>query len=155
MNKKIFICGRIYDLATASKIEERIQKRVDKITIDPDSGNPNQRLVTFSMEVTALANNTEADIEFTFARNNMFAREGINPDFINDSDAMLIMGMDGKFQPPVMWEMVEPFAFGRYHIPIFEFVPAYTESAKALGASEIKGIQIESTKTELKLKIRV
>ncbi len=155
MNKKIFICGKVYELTTTNTAvtAKKIQKRVDLICNDPE--NPDQRLVEFSMQVTPMPNNADLDIEFTFTRNNMFAKDGVNPELINDSDAMLIMGMDGKFQPPVMWDSVERFAFGRYHVPIFEFVPAYTGTAQVKGASEIKGLQIESSKTELKFKIRV
>lgn len=157
MSSKIFICGRTYDLATndTETIEKRIQKRVDRITCDPDSENPNQRFVEFSMQVAPLPDCSALNIELTFIRNNPFAKEGVNPELINDADAKLIMGMDGHFKPAVMWNLVEPFAFGRYHVPLSEFVHAYVNSAEAKGVSEITGLQIESTKTELKLKIKV
>ncbi len=154
MNKRIFICGKVYELTATNTAAtaKKIQKRVDKICNDPDT--PDQRLVNFSLQVTQLPNN-EQDIEFIFARNNMLAKVGSNPELINDSDAMLMMGIDGKFKPAVMWNLVEQFAFGRYHVPIFEFIPAYAETAQALNAADIIGMQIDSTKTELKLKIRI
>ncbi|MFI3317339.1 MAG: hypothetical protein SNF93_07205 [Rikenellaceae bacterium] len=155
MSKKIFICGRVYDLSAhkPTTIEKRIQKRIDKITCDPDEQTG--RLINFSMKVTPIAESPDYDVEFTFARNNLFAKEGVNPDFLNDSDGQFMMGMDGRFRPPVMWNMVQPFTPGRYDIPLSEFVYAYAKSAKALEASEIIGLQIESSKKELKLKIRV
>ncbi len=157
MSKKLFICGKVYELTTnnTAATAKKIQKRVDRIICDPDSEHPNQRLINFSLQVTPIAESTDYDIEFTFLRNNLFAKEGVNPELINDCDGQLLMGMDGRFKPPVMWDSVQPFAFSRYHIPLSEFVYAYAESAKALGASEIVGLQIESSKTELKLKIRV
>lgn len=151
MSKKIFICGKVYDLTVQNQatIEQKIQKRVDAICNDPD--NADERLVSFHLDVDWVT----LDIKFVFQRNNLFAKEGTNPEFINDSDGQLLMGMDGRFKPPVMWDLVEPFAPSRYHIPLSEFVYAYVESAQKLGAADIIGLQIESSKTELKLKIRV
>ncbi len=156
MNKKIFICGKVYELTAGNQtaIEKKIQKQVDKMTIDPD-GYSSERIITFKMNVNSLANNTDADIEFIFERNNFFAHYGINPELINDSDAMIAMGMNGKFRPAVMWQFVEYFAPSRYNIPLLEFVPAYAGTADKLGASKVMGMEINSTESEFKLKIRV
>ena len=151
MSKKIFICGKIYDLATQTtkQLETKIQKRIDKmLENETESG---ERLVALRLNIDETTN----EITLTFHRNNLFAKVGKNPELINDSDAQLIMGLDGKFIPPVMWDYTEPFAFNRYHVPLYEFVPAYVGSASQLGASELKGLQIESTKTELTLKIKI
>ncbi len=156
MSKKIFICGKTYEITANNCVAtcKAIQKHINKICNDPEN-YPNEDLLTLDIEFTEMHNTGEFDIIFTFKRINLFAKNGINPELINDSDGMLIMGMDGKFNPPVKWELVEPFAYGRYHIPISEFAPAYAGTAEAMGASKIKGLQIESSQDEFKLRIRI
>lgn len=156
MTKKIFICGKIYEINTdnCGTIHEKLQNHICRLCNDPD--NPNENLINLRLDFAKLSGNNDCDITFIFSRINMFAKSGVNPELINDSDGQLLIGLlDGTFKPPVMWDLVKPFASSRYHIPLSEFVYAYVESAKALGASEIIGLQIESSKTELKLKIRV
>ncbi|MFI3259333.1 MAG: hypothetical protein R3Y16_04475 [Rikenellaceae bacterium] len=155
MTKKIFICGKVYEINTQNCgiIHERLQNHIYRLCNDPD--NPNENLVNLRLYFAKLSGNNDCDITFVFSRINMFAKSGVNPEFINDSDGQLLMGMDGRFKPPVMWELVKPFASSRYHIPLSEFAYAYVESAKVLGASEIIGLQIESNRTELKLKINI
>ncbi|MFR9533073.1 MAG: hypothetical protein SNG20_07325 [Rikenellaceae bacterium] len=156
MKKTIFICGKIYEISANNCVAtcKAIQKHINKICNDPDNDH-NEDLVTLDIEFTEMRDTGEFDITFTFKRINLFASNGVNPRLVNDSDGQLIMGMDGKFAPPVKWEFVEPFAYGRYNIPIFEFAPAYAGTAEAMGASEIKGMQVESSRDEFKLRIRV
>ncbi len=154
MDKKIFICGKTYELTAQNHAAtaKKIQRRVDRMCSDPDTG---KRLVTFSMQVTPVPESDEHDIDFIFGRNNFCAIVGSNPESINDSDAMLIMGMDGRFQPPMKWQSAQYFAPMRYHVKLLDFMYAYAGTATALKATSVIGMQVDSTKTELRLKIRV
>ncbi len=156
MKKKILICGNNYEISANNcvAVAKSIQKHIDKICNDPN--NPNERLVDLSLDLLEKSNGEELDITFTFDRNNLFAKNGTNPDFINDSDGMLIMGMGGHYSPPLLWEYVQPIgSTNRYNIPISEFVYAYAESVKESGATELKGIRIESSKTKFVLEISI
>ncbi|MFI3331859.1 MAG: hypothetical protein SNH07_00485 [Rikenellaceae bacterium] len=154
MTKKIYICGKVYEIDAVSCVAvcKKIQKHIDRICNDPDNGNVN--FVTLSLDYTEPAKDGEpVEITFTFKRNNLFAKNGVNPELINDSDGQLIMGMGRNYTPPVLWEYVKPFGINRYHIPLEEFAYAYEESVKEVGATEIQGMRIESSKSEFSMSI--
>ncbi len=156
MSKKIFICGKVYEINAESCVAvcKKIQKHINNICDDPDTGNEN--LVTLCVDYTEPAKDDEpVEITFKFKRNNLFAKNGVNPELINDSDGELIMGMGGNYTPPVMWEYVKPIVTHRYHIPHDEFVYAYSESVKEVGATELKGLRIESSRTEFSMSILI
>ncbi len=147
MNPKVFICGKIYNLATTTikQIESYVQRRIDNAL---ETEYSSERLVTFSL----ITDPDFKKVELHFKRGNWLGVYGHNPDFVNDSDAKLVCGLlDGSFKLPIMWQLIEPIAPGRYNLPLFELVSCYSDSSDYLGADKLKGMSIDSSEDEFVL----
>lgn len=147
---KIFVCGKVYDMSALSvdKIEKRVQNRINRAL---ESEFCDEQLVTFSLKT----DKKNRKIDYHFRRINLFAKYGHNPDFVNDSDAQLVCGLfNGSFKLPVMWQFVDYFAPGRYYVSLLEFVDSFASSAFDLGADQIEGMAVDSTKDEFILRLK-
>ena len=128
MKKKIFVMGKVYDLAKQEicEIENEVQKDLDKFS----AGG-----IRFKIDITS-----EKTLELIFTRQ---YRDG-EIDWLNyDSktiyctDARIITGhgFDG-FRVPVYWGGV-PYGYP-FFMPKEEFVSCYKKSAIKLGGSRLK-----------------
>ena len=134
MKKKIFVMGKVYDLAKQkiSEIENEIQTDLDKFS----SGG-----IGFKINITS-----EKTLDLIFTRQ---YRDG-EIDWLNyDSktiyctDAKIITGhgFDG-FRVPVYWGGV-PYGY-LFFMPKEEFIECYKKSAIKLGGSRLKFAEINT-----------
>lgn len=141
MMKKIFLVAKVYEMepATIMSIQHEIQNDLDRFT--------NGRRVVFS-----ITNPAENELEFTFHRTSSLNL--VEDDMINSVDALAITG-DGldSFRMP---EPLPSAPFGNYFntfISIDDFIDCYKKSARKLGASRMKDINLEITPEYVKLKL--
>ena len=141
MMKKIFLVAKVYEMepATIMSIQHEIQNDLDRFT--------NGRRVVFS-----ITNPAENELEFTFNRTSSLNL--VEDGMINSVDALAITG-DGldNFSMP---EPLPSAPFGSYFntfIGIDDFIDCYKKSARKMGASRIKDINLEITPEYVKLKL--
>lgn len=141
MMKKIFLVAKVYEMepATIMSIQHEIQNDLDRFT--------NGRRVVFS-----ITNPAENELEFTFNRTSSLNL--VEDGMINSVDALAITG-DGldNFSMP---EPLPSAPFGSYFntfIGIDDFIDCYKKSARKLGASRMKNINLETTPEYVKLKL--
>lgn len=141
MMKKIFLVAKVYEMepATIMSIQHEIQNDLDRFT--------NGRRVVFS-----ITNPAENELEFTFHRTSSLNL--VEDDMINSVDALAITG-DGldSFRMP---EPLPSAPFGNYFntfISIDDFIDCYKKSARKLGTSRMKDINLEITPEYVKLKL--
>lgn len=141
MKKKIFLVAKVYEMepATIMNVQQEIQNDLDRFT--------NGRRVVLS-----ITNPAENELEFTFNRTSSLnlVEEGK----INSADAWAITGdgLDGFKMP----EPLPSAPFGSYFntfIGIDDFIDCYKKSARKMGASRIKDINLEITPEYVKLKL--
>lgn len=141
MKKKIFLVAKVYEMepATIMNVQQEIQNYLDRFT--------NGRRVVLS-----ITNPAENELEFTFNRTSSLnlVEEGK----INSADAWAITGdgLDGFKMP----EPLPSAPFGSYFntfIGIDDFIDCYKKSARKMGASRIKDINLEITPEYVKLKL--
>lgn len=141
MKKKIFLVVKVYEMepATIMNVQQEIQNDLDRFT--------NGRRVVLS-----ITNPAENELEFTFNRTSSLnlVEEGK----INSADAWAITGdgLDGFKMP----EPLPSAPFGSYFntfIGIDDFIDCYKKSARKMGASRIKDINLEITPEYVKLKL--
>lgn len=138
--KKIYVAGKVYDLATMSTkdIMPDVQNR-----LDAHYGND---YLKFYMSVWK----NEVTITFLRRYNEWYHPEETNNIFCADMDLITGRGIDG-FEVPCMWPM-PPFGYP-FSTGIEEFITCYKESAKELGASKMKNIKIEHSESHLNVKL--
>lgn len=143
--KKIFVMGKVYDMITVTiaEIEKAVQEDLDSF-VGKDKvefklytlGNVAAMFFNRHLEYSALGTNPEKDI--------------------NAADALIITGegYNGFKMPSPLPPM--PY-LGRiiYNLDQSEFLEAYKESAKALGASKIKDSWLEVRPDSIVLRVQV
>ena len=150
MEKKIYVHNKVYDLNTISteKIMSEVQKKINTIWEDPETSEVH---VSFDLTIDEEAEK----VIMHYKRANIFARQGTDAEYINDIDALLMAGLRNRYTGlPVMWTQVKAFGpslHGRYDVEMEDFKYAYTESALKRGASKIKDIHVECTRTDISL----
>lgn len=141
MKKKIFLVAKVYEMesATLASVQQEIQNDLNRFT--------NGHRIVFSV-----ANPKENEFEFTFHRTSSLnlVEEGM----INTVDALAITG-DGldNFSMP---EPLPSAPFGSHFntfISIDDFIDCYKKSARKLGASRMKDINLEITPEYVKMKL--
>ena len=141
MKKKIFLVGKVYDLSTISvqKIIDDVQSRLDT--------HYGKGCCAFSINVWK----EEKEVTINFWRN---YKDSYNTDdksiFCADMDLITGRGIEG-FAVPYMWPTV-PFGYP-FSTGIDDFIPCYKKSAKELGASRMKDIQISHNKHNLNVRL--
>ena len=141
MKKKIFLVGKVYDLSTISvqKIIDDVQSRLD--------AHYGKGCCVFSIYVWK----EEKEVTINFWRN---YKDSYNTDdksiFCADMDLITGRGIEG-FAVPYMWPTV-PFGY-LFSTGIDDFIPCYKKSAKELGASRMKDIQISHNKHNLNVRL--
>ena len=140
MKKKIFLTGKVYDLATisAQDIKTDVQNRLDT---HHGEGYYIFRISTDGNEVI---------INFFRGYNDWCHPENKTNIFCADMDLITGRGIDG-FEVPSMWPTA-PFGYP-FCTGIDEFVACYKESAKKLGASRMKDIMITHSKNNLNVRL--
>lgn len=141
MKKKIFLVAKVYEMesATLASVQQEIQNDLDRFT--------NGRRVVLS-----ITNPAENELEFTFNRTSSLNL--VEDGMINSVDALAMTG-DGldNFRMP---EPLPSAPFGSYFntfIGIDDFIDCYKKSARKLGASRMKDINLEITPEYVKLKL--
>lgn len=139
--KKIFLVAKVYEMesATLASVQQEIQNDLDRFT--------NGRRVVLS-----ITNPAENELEFTFNRTSSLNL--VEDGMINSVDALAMTG-DGldNFRMP---EPLPSAPFGSYFntfIGIDDFIDCYKKSARKLGASRMKDINLEITPEYVKLKL--
>ncbi len=139
--KKIFLVAKVYEMepATLMSVQQEIQNDLDRFT--------NGRRVVLS-----ITNPAENELEFTFNRTSSLNL--VEDGMINSVDALAMTG-DGldNFRMP---EPLPSAPFGSYFntfIGIDDFIDCYKKSARKLGASRMKNINLETTPEYVKLKL--
>ncbi len=141
MKKKIFLTGKVYDLATISTqdIQTDVQNRLD--------AHYGKGCCIFSINVWK----EEKEVTINFWRN---YKGSYNTDdksiFCADMDLITGRGIEG-FAVPYMWPTV-PFGYP-FSTGIDDFIPCYKKSAKKLGASRMKDIMITHSKNNLNVRL--
>lgn len=141
--KKIFVMGKVYTVTETniSEIEKSVQKNIDDCT-----GNDKVKFKFHTLgNVTAMF----------FYRGVDYSVLGANPEKdIIDADAFLLTGhgYNGFFMP-------EPFptVSGGYSYSMLQtdFLDAYRESAKILGASKIRDFWLEINSNMIVLRVQM
>ena len=141
MKKKIFLVGKVYDLSTIS-----VQKIIDDVQCRLDA-HYGKGCCVFSINVWK----EEKEVTINFWRN---YKDSYNTDdksiFCADMDLITGRGIEG-FAVPYMWPTV-PFGY-LFSTGIDDFIPCYKKSAKELGASRMKDIQISHNKHNLNVRL--
>ena len=141
MKKKNFLVGKVYDLSTISvqKIIDDVQSRLD--------AHYGRGCCVFSINVWK----EEKEVTINFWRN---YKGSYNTDdksiFCADMDLITGRGIEG-FAVPYMWPTV-PFGYP-FSTGIDDFIPCYKKSAKELGASRMKDIQISHNEHNLNVRL--
>ena len=141
MKKKLFLVTEVYDLNTVTEEDIRIdvQSRLD--------AHYGKGCCVFSINVWK----EEKEVTINFWRN---YKGSYNTDdksiFCADMDLITGRGIEG-FAVPYMWPTV-PFGYP-FSTGIDDFIPCYKKSAKELGASRMKDIQISHNEHNLNVRL--
>lgn len=133
MNKKIFLCGRVYDLNTLSelKIQEDIQKRIDIFY-----GGQNKGLATVKIENEQISIEVLRHFEDSVPSHISYGEDSI---FCIDSDLLLGNGIEES----VLVEKPQCVGFGYlYSWPVREFLDLYKKNCKLLGIPKPKTVNV-------------
>ena len=142
MKKKVFLVGKVYDLATIStqNIQTDVQSRLD--------AHYGSGCIIFKINVWKQSK--EVTINFWRNYNEWYHPENKTNIFCADMDLITGRGING-FQVPCMWPTA-PFGYP-FSTGIDEFITCYKESAKELGASRMKDIAITHDKDNLNVRL--
>lgn len=142
MKKKVFLVGKVYDLATIStqNIQTDVQSRLD--------AHYGSGCIIFKINVWKQSK--EVTINFWRNYNEWYHSENKTNIFCADMDLITGRGING-FQVPCMWPTA-PFGYP-FSTGIDEFITCYKESAKELGASRMKDIAITHDKDNLNVRL--
>ena len=142
MKKKVFLVGKVYDLATIStqNIQTDVQSRLD--------AHYGSGCIIFKINVWKQSK--EVTINFWRNYNEWYHPENKTNIFCADMDLITGRGING-FQVPCMWP-IAPFGYP-FSTGIDEFITCYKESAKELGASRMKDIMITHSKDNLNVRL--
>lgn len=142
MKKKVFLVGKVYDLATIStqNIQTDVQSRLD--------AHYGSGCIIFKINVWKQSK--EVTINFWRNYNEWYHPENKTNIFCADMDLITGRGING-FQVPCMWPTA-PFGYP-FSTGIDEFITCYKESAKELGASRMKDIMIEHSEKNLNVRL--
>ena len=142
MKKKVFLVGKVYDLATIStqNIQTDVQSRLD--------AHYGSGCIIFKINVWKQSK--EVTINFWRNYNDWYHPENKTNIFCADMDLITGRGING-FQVPCMWPTA-PFGYP-FSTGIDEFITCYKESAKELGASRMKDIMITHDKDNLNVRL--
>ena len=142
MKKKVFLVGKVYDLATIStqNIQTDVQSRLD--------AHYGSGCIIFKINVWKQSK--EVTINFWRNYNEWYHPENKTNIFCADMDLITGRGING-FQVPCMWP-TSPFGYP-FSTGIDEFITCYKESAKELGASRMKDIMITHNKDSLNVRL--
>ena len=142
MKKKVFLVGKVYDLATIStqNIQTDVQSRLD--------AHYGSGCIIFKINVWKQSK--EVTINFWRNYNEWYHPEETDNIFCADMDLITGRGIDG-FEVPCMWPTA-PFGYP-FSTGIDEFVACYKESAKELGASRMKDIHIGHCEKNLNVRL--
>ena len=141
MKKKVFLAGKLYDLATIStqNIQTDVQSRLD--------AHYGSGCIIFKINVWKQSK----EVTINFWRN---YKDSYNTDsksiFCADMDLITGRGING-FQVPCMWPTV-PFGY-LFSLELDDFITCYKKSAKKLGASRMKDIMITHDKDNLNVRL--
>ena len=140
MNKTIYVAGKVYDLTTMSsqEIQDDVQSKLDN--------HLGKDHVIFRISVCE----NEVIINFWRSYNECYHPEERNNIFCPDMDLITGRGIDG-FTVPCIWPTA-PFGY-LFSTGIQDFIPCYKKSAKVLGASRMKDIQIRHSENNLNLRL--
>ena len=150
MNKKIFICGQVYDLSVITDLELRndIQGRINEYY----KCHSDRFLVDVKIE--------EGQVEIVLYRRYKEDIDSILPydTYFNDEhnifciDSDLLLGRD--FKDSLLVKDPGGVGFGYYYSwPVSEFIQLYKDNCKSLKASIPKKIEFEGDKRHIKLSI--
>lgn len=142
MKKQIFLVGKVYDLSkvTVQEIKDDVQNRLD--------AHYGKGCIVFTLNVDKQAK--EVIINFWRSYNEWYHPKETNNIFCADMDLITGRGIEG-FAVPYMWPTV-PFGYP-FSTGIDDFIPCYKKSAKKLGASRMKDIQISHNEHNLNVRL--
>ena len=142
MNKTIYVAGKVYDLSTTT-----VQEIIDDVQSRLDTYYGKNR-IRFTLNVDKQAK--EVIINFWRSYKEGYHPEERNNIFCLDMDLITGRGIEG-FQVPYMWPTA-PFGY-LFSTGIEDFIPCYKKSAKVLGGSRMKDIQIKHSENNLNLRL--
>lgn len=140
--KKVFLVGKVYEMepATIMSVQQEIQNVFDCIIEE-------ERRVVF-----AVCSPAENVFEFTFNRTSL--QNLVEEGKINSADADTITGTGlNGFMMPVPYPSAPFGSHFNTFIGIDDFIDCYKKSARKLGASRMKNINLEITPEYVKLKL--
>ena len=142
MKKQIFLVGKVYDLSkvTVQEIKDDVQNRLD--------AHYGKGCIVFTLNVDKQAK--EVIINFWRSYNEWYHPKETNNIFCADMDLITGRGIEG-FAVPYMWPTA-PFGYP-FSTGIDDFIPCYKKSAKKLGASRMKDIQISHNEHNLNVRL--
>jgi hypothetical protein len=142
MKKQIFLVGKVYDLSkvTVQEIKDDVQNRLD--------AHYGKGCIVFTLNVDKQAK--EVIINFWRSYNEWYHPKETNNIFCADMDLITGRGIEG-FAVPYMWPTA-PFGYP-FSTGIEDFIPCYKKSAKELGASRMKDIQISHNEHNLNVRL--
>jgi hypothetical protein len=142
MKKQIFLGGKVYDLSIipVQEIMDDVQRRLDT--------HYGKGRILFTLNVCKQTK--EVIINFWRSYNEWYHPEETNNIFCTDMDLITGRGIEG-FAVPYMWPIV-PFGYP-FSTGIDDFIPCYKKSAKELGASRMKDIQISHNEHNLNVRL--
>ena len=140
MKKKIFLTGKVYDLASTSTqdIQTDVQNRLD--------AHYGKGCCIFRISTDG----NEMIINFFRSYNDWYHPENKTNIFCADMDLITGRGIDG-FIVPYMWSTA-PFGYP-FSTGIDDFITCYKKSAKKLGASRMKDVMITHSKDNLNVRL--
>ena len=151
MNKKIFLCGQIYDLfiTTAREIQDDIQYRINEFY----GGHSDRALVTVKIEDGKVDIEIRREyvkgVEECLPYNTIFNNE--HNIFCIDSDILL----GNKFKDTKLMDEPGGVGFGYYYSwPVSEFIQLYKDNCKSLNASRPKKMEFVGDSKHLFLSLR-
>lgn len=142
MKKTIFLAGKLYDLSktTANEMETDVQSRLD--------AHYGSNYII--LRINIWEKSKEVTINFRRNYNEWYHPENRTNIFCADMDLITGRGIEG-FAVPYMWPTV-PFGYP-FSTGIDDFIPCYKKSAKELGASRMKDIQISHNEHNLNVRL--
>ena len=142
MKKQIFLGGKVYDLSIipVQEIMYDVQRRLDT--------HYGKGRILFTLNVCKQTK--EVIINFWRSYNEWYHPKETNNIFCADMDLITGRGIEG-FAVPYMWPTA-PFGYP-FSAGIENFIPCYKKSAKELGASRMKDIQISHNEHNLNVRL--
>lgn len=142
MKKNIYLVGKVIDLSkvTVQEIMDDVQRRLDT--------HYGKGRILFTLNVCKQTK--EVIINFWRSYNEWYHPKETNNIFCADMDLITGRGIEG-FAVPYMWPTV-PFGYP-FSTGIDDFIPCYKKSAKKLGASRMKDIQISHNEHNLNVRL--